>query len=548
MVGWWCARNVRERRASIVSAAFLYHLRAMHGDIVTRKPAPADTSPSTVTCWSAGDRWDSGSEGSCPRNRTQRRVRREPQHQSAGLTDEPARDRDESTTQRRDSEARLELEAAIAVEHEEIARQHLDGEVGGVRSEAGRGDVIDREVVLRLADRPLHVGSLVVEPGDVLGLPVPIGDEEAVRPAEAIEEMSLRVVHLALPQDDYPARLIPLLSLHRELRDLDLAFAIEADATPGLRPDSEQGRGHAVGGGNFDEVAHPATLEQAHHVVDLEARIESREDRAVGFPFLDDVESLVQEGHDVRGGPCASRPEHVMHDQIADAIPGDQRMVGGPTGFVGIRSDLGALLPAVERLDCRVDVECHERLLPKRLHDDVAKDIDQSHQQLGILETPQVAVERVEVGKTIHAVAGTQERLGLEILEVVEAFDPREVRVEQNADDAIEPPQRPVRLRMAEAGRQPFLDLLFEKEAAELIDTAQGGCTGKIESLPEDSACLGPLLAVVSAHPLGTPFREGGIALQQSFYHGRSLSEPRQHSFFRDRHVRALIDTPEHPS
>ena len=54
------------------------------------------------------------------------------------MTNKPAGDRDESTTQRCDSDARVELEAAVAVEHEKIARQHLDGEVDGVRSEARR--------------------------------------------------------------------------------------------------------------------------------------------------------------------------------------------------------------------------------------------------------------------------------------------------------------------------------------------------------------------------------------------------------------------------
>src|SRR5881409_3186372 len=104
----------------------------MHGGIVTLKPAPADTSPSTVTWWSAGDRWDSGSEGSCQRNRTQRRVRREPQHHPTSVADESSRDHNEPAPERRDSEARLELEAAVAVEDEKIARQHLDREICGV--------------------------------------------------------------------------------------------------------------------------------------------------------------------------------------------------------------------------------------------------------------------------------------------------------------------------------------------------------------------------------------------------------------------------------
>ena len=137
-----------------------------------------------------------------------------------------------------------------------------------------------------------------------------------------------------------------------------------------------------------------------------------------------------------------------------------------------------------------------------------------------------------------------QQRLGLEVLEVVQAFDPREVRVEQHTNHTIELPGRPARLGVAETRCQPLLELLFDQEPAEVIEAAQGRRTLQIETLVENSACLGSSAAVISPHLLGTPLRDVGIASQQSFYHGRSLFEPRQHSLFRDRHPYAV--TPAH--
>ena len=180
-----------------------------------------------------------------------------------------------------------------------------------------------------------------------------------------------------------------------------------------------------------------------------------------------------------------TRSQNVVHDQVAHAVSGDQRVIGRPAALVRIRTELGALLSAVERLDRAVDVQRHLRLLAQSLDDNLAQKIEQRFQQLPIFEAPQVAVEHVEVGKAIDAVTGAQQRLGFEVLEVIQPLDPREVRVEQDPDHPIERPGRPVGLGPAKARCQALLELLFDQEPAEVIEAAQGGRAREIESLLE---------------------------------------------------------------
>jgi len=79
----------------------------------------------------------------------------------------------------------------------------------------------------------------------------------------------------------------------------------------------------------------------------------------------------------IRCGPCVPRSQHVAHDQIADPIPSTQRVVGRSPALVRIRTELGALLLAIERLDRAVDVQCHPRLLAQGFDHDLAQNVEE---------------------------------------------------------------------------------------------------------------------------------------------------------------------------
>jgi hypothetical protein len=139
-------------------------------------------------------------------------------------------------------------------------------------------------------------------------------------------------------------------------------------------------------------------------------------------------------------------------------------------------------------------------------------------------------------------VTRTQQRLGLEVFEGVEPFDPSEVGVQQDPNHPVELPRRSPCLHAVEGGSQPLLEFPLEEEVPEVVEATERGGAGKVEALIEDSACLRSRSPVGSAHSLGTPFRDRGVLSQLSLYHGRSLPEPRQLSFFLDPRAPADID------
>src|SRR6266498_1456997 len=127
----------------------------------------------------------------------QRAVDGKPQQEASSVSDHAAGDAEVASPEGHHPVANGQAKAAVTVEDEKIAGEDLEGEVGGVRSEAARRHMIDAEVVLGFTNRALDVCSFVVEASDLLGSPVEIGDEKAVEVARLVEEATLGVVHLA---------------------------------------------------------------------------------------------------------------------------------------------------------------------------------------------------------------------------------------------------------------------------------------------------------------------------------------------------------------
>src|SRR5229473_527509 len=132
----------------------------------------------------------------CERD-AQRAVDGKPQQEASSVADHAASDAEVASPEGHHPVANGQAKSAVTVEDENVSGEDLEGEVGGVGSEATRRHMIDAEVVLGFTNRALDVCSFVVEASDLLGSPVEIGDEEAVEVARLVEQATLGVVHLA---------------------------------------------------------------------------------------------------------------------------------------------------------------------------------------------------------------------------------------------------------------------------------------------------------------------------------------------------------------
>ena len=104
---------------------------------------------------------------------------------------------------RRGSGTGLGLAEHVAREQEKlIVRQQPQLQIRCVHMEVLSRDVTDAQICLGLLNMVLHVGPLVVEPADVLFVPIEVGHEGSIGIAQGVEKVGLSPFGLFWPSND----------------------------------------------------------------------------------------------------------------------------------------------------------------------------------------------------------------------------------------------------------------------------------------------------------------------------------------------------------
>ncbi len=260
-----------------------------------------------------------------------------------------------------------------------------------------------------------------------------------------------------------------------------------------------------MSGPHFHDVTDPSPFQNPQGVHALEPGVEAGQDLAILSAFLRDVEGLVHESLDVRAGAGTARTQDVMHDEVTDSVPGQQRVIGGTSRFMGVGADLRPLLTSVEGLHRRVDFQDDAFLAGQGLPDHLPHQAVERVQKGGLFESSQIPVEGLEVRQAIHPLLGAQQGLRLQVLEVIQPLDSGEVGVKQHAEDPVEAPAGPACLRVSKAIRKLAVDTQPLEKSSQGIQPAEASGTPEIEDLVKNSACRPSRARVALSHLSGTP-------------------------------------------
>jgi len=251
------------------------------------------------------------------------------------------------------------LENVVGRQNDLVHGQKPQFQVCSISMEPLRGNMIDRRIIPGFLNMILHIGAFIIEPTNILLIPIQIGHKHTIGIAPLIKKGGLSPVGIILPSDYYhppgsgPTRPPKGKAAKLYFPSFSLPLAVYAFGDGMNLPPKIPSHGH------LNHISYSMGLVPAHDSVAFIATVHSAQNLAQPLPFPletlgDYLPALLQKPHKVSTSHCIARPQPRPHTQSALPLSAQLGMVGGTVRLVGIIAKDKTFLTPIARFNHRV--------------------------------------------------------------------------------------------------------------------------------------------------------------------------------------------------